>query len=314
MIRSVRPTDLAALAVFNRAAFPNEAKTRSSIARQQEGALPLGKFLELWLSLEENRYTWIDVERGRIRGLVSVRNRWGQSVWEIDRLLLTQDGISNGVCLRLLNYLAAVGAEVGIQKVFLRLPLGSLLIDMGKQAGFFPYLVETFYRSTSSRVNRAFTSSDSSLFFRAANSADLLNVFHLYCASVPTAVRQAEAMTYEEWRETRDKASESRRRKEILVEKRGQLISYVQTAELGRVGQLDLLSSAVGEEYLDAIAEHAFGFLTHKAVVVSLVPDYNSHLGRLLETYGFESFGDYASLVRQLAVRMRRPKLVPVSA
>lgn len=313
MIRSVRPTDLAALAVFNRRAFPNEAKTKSGIANQQVGVLAIGKFLEQWLSLEENRHTWIDVERGRVRGLVSVRNRWGQSVWEIDRLLLSADGISDGICLRLLNYVAVVGGEVGIQKVFLRLPIDSLLVDAGKQAGFFPYMVETFYRSTGNRLGSAAPGA-SSLLFRPVAPVDHLSIFHLYSASVPTVIRQAEAMTFEEWRETRERAPELRRRKEMLVEKNGQLIGYVQTAESGRLGQFDLLASATGCEHLDEMSSHAFGLLSHKQLVVSFVPDYQPRLGRLLGSYGFESLGDFCSLVRQLAVRVRRPRLVPVRA
>ncbi len=314
MIRSIRPTDLAVLTAFNRRAFPNEAKTRSGIAEQQEGALPLGKFLEQWLSLEENRHTWIDIEKRKIKGLVSVRNRWGQSVWEIDRLLLSDQGASDNAGLRLLNYLSAVGGEVGIQKVFLRLPCESLLVEVGKQAGFFPYMAESFYRLTGNVGQEHRSPDDAALQFRPLTHADYMNVFHLYSASVPTVIRQAEAMTFQEWKETREKAAELRRKKETLVEKNGQLVGYIQTAEVGRVGQLELLVSLMDDEQLGTILNYGLGLLSHKAFVVCFVPEYQARLGRVLERYGFECLGDFYSLVRQLAARVRQPRLVPMRA
>ena len=63
MIRSIRPTDLASLLAFLRKGHSNDAKTGRNLGRRERRLFSLGRFLQEWLSLDEDRYTWIDISR-----------------------------------------------------------------------------------------------------------------------------------------------------------------------------------------------------------------------------------------------------------
>jgi hypothetical protein len=305
MIRSIRPTDLAALLTFARKGFPNLAKTGRDLG-QRDKHFSLGNFLEQWLSLGENRHTWVDISRGQIRGLVSVRSR-PSIAWQIDRLVLPEEG-GEDLCLSLLEYVGAVGGEVGAQKVFLRLERASGLVEVAQQAGFFTYRTEFLYWRPSLAE---MPSSDLPPDLRAKRPGDDLALFHLYSSVVPSYVRQAEAMTFEEWRAIRMTSLGLRMGRELVRERDGVVIGWLQMSPGGEANSFDILAPAGDGETLEALLRCCLHHLAWQRPTFCLVSEYWEGLRRLLEEYGFQVAGEYCSQVKQLAVRIRQPGFAP---
>lgn len=310
MIRSVRLTDLVALISFNNRAFLNEAKAIPALGQGVGRPLPLGAFLKEWLSLEENRHTWISTQQQQIQGLLSTRNRGGQRVWEVDRLLLSPRADIEEVCLALFDYLSAVGGEVGVEKVFLRLGAESPLLEVARQAGFTHYTTETLYsRESPSDIGGKLHPLEG---LRSKSSSDEHALFQLYNLAVPTQVRRAEALTFQEWRETRERGWDARGRREFLIERKGRVAAWLQIALSGRIGYLDLLVHPEEGGQAGPLLELGLRCLRGRFPILSLVPDYYAGITGLLKEKGFSEVGQFYSFVKQLTVRVRLPSLMPV--
>ncbi len=311
MIRSIRPTDLLDLAYFNRRARTNVVKTRDSLGREESSSLAVIAFVKHWLSLEENRHTWVCLRDHRVRGLISARTLAGPSVWEVDRLQLA-GGESDDLCLDLLHYLSLVGGEMGMEKVFLRLPNSSSLVDTAKLAGFSPYLVETLYRlgqkgREGSRESVALPEG-----FRPKASADDHDLFRFYNAVMPDCVRRVEAEALQEWQQIRNRGWEKRGKREYIGERDGTIIAWLGLCRLWSPGYVEIMVRSSYEEVLDPLLAYAKARFSDKQVVLILVPEFEGRLRRSLLEHGFEELEEYVTLAKHLTVRPSLPRFVPV--
>jgi hypothetical protein len=305
MIRSIRPTDLPRLASLNRRGLVNEAYARRDLTRPRQ-SLSLGLILEHWLALEENRQTWVNVERRKIDGLISARHEG--LAWEIDRLVVEPDADPR-VVQRLLSYITAVGGEVGIQKLYLRLQSSSELVDLARSAGFLLFSDETLYiRSTSLDGPRLAWPEG----VRPKSGSDTLAIFHLYCASVPLRVRQAEAMTLNEWQQLHHRGRPALGRREFVYERDGQLLGWIQTEVRGRAVQFELLAHPDFPETVDRLVDSVLGQQAGRAPLYCLVAEHEARLAQALGERGFLPEASFCALVKQLSVRVKQPRLVPV--
>lgn len=309
MIRSIRPTDLASLLAFLRRGLHNHAKTGRNLG-QKERLFSLGRFLQEWLSLDEDRYTWIDISRGRIRGLISVRSRPSPISWQVDSLVLGAGPEDQDICLRLLEYISAVGGEVGVQKVFLRVERSSPLVEAARQAGLMPYKSELLYwrESLGSAAREANLTMGQ---VRVKRPGDEFALFQLYSAVVPGHVRQAEAMTFDEWKAISKKNLSLPTGQELVVEREGNLVGWLRVRRSGKVNSFDILTSPQERETLGALLGHCLGLLDQRRPTYCLLSDYREDLRLALEEEGFCLAGEYSSLVKQLAARVRQPQFVP---
>ncbi len=307
MIRSVRLIDFMALVSFSRKALLNQAKSRYDFGRRGGRASSVAAFVDQWLSLDERRQTWICVQEGRIQGLVSAGTRAGPTAWEIERLLLAEKKASKEICFDLLSYLSVVGGEVGVEKVFLRLPSASPFLGVAKQVGFSHYLGEVLYRwdgqsNISRHIQLTFP-------LRPKSKRDELGLFQLYNATVPDCIRRVEGMTLREWRECRERGRRSWRTKELVLEKEDKILGWVGIFAKGRVGHFDILVHPE-EDALGDMVEVALSHLRGKSVVYCLVPEFAGCLRELLQEHGLQAEEEYSALVKQLAARVRQPHLV----
>ena len=314
-IRSVRPTDLVALVSFDGKAFPNEARSRDRLGLEQSGPLPVSTFLEQWFSFGRDRHTWISVRGQQIKGLVSARNRSSSVVWEVDCLLVAacDQREERDVCLSLLDQLSEGAGADNVEKVFLRLPRDSALVDIVRQAGFAPYLTEHLYRlGERSRPALAAISLPDSL--RRRSRTDDIRLFQLYSAAVPLQVRRAEAMTFREWRELRQRGFYRRGEKELVCEREGMLTAWLKLSLDRHLGQFELLVHPSYGEGVEPLVRFSLIRLKGKPVITSLVPEHQAGLRDYLQERNFEEVAEYTNLVKQLAVRLRQPSLVPARA
>ncbi|HLB12018.1 MAG TPA: hypothetical protein VJO15_03580 [Dehalococcoidia bacterium] len=310
MIRSIRPTDLASLLAFQRKGHSNDAKTGKNLGRRERRLFSIGRFLQEWLSLEEDRYTWIDISRGRIRGLISVRSRPSPIAWQVDTLILGGGPDCPDICLGLMDYISAVGGEVGVQKVFLRIERNSRLKDGARQAGFVPYKSELLYwRESLSPTARDMNPANGTV--RAKRSADDTALFQLYSQAVPGHVREAEAMTFDEWKAIIKKDLSLPTQQQLVLERDGNLLGWLRVRRGGQANSFDVLSLPQEREALVILVEHCLGLLDQRRPTYCLFSEYREEVRQVLEERDFRLAGEYSSLVKQLAVRVRQPRFVP---
>src|SRR5579875_1067856 len=196
MIRALRPTDILAYVDFCRQVAGPLADGKN------ERLPPISALRSFWghsLAIEPGRESWVQIEHGRISGLVTTKHREGVDVWQIDQLLILPSADAGRTCMRLLEHLLAAAADEGIQKVFLRLTTADPALEWASRVGFFQYCTEYVYY-LDEVPTFAHPAVDSHL--RQRRASDHQALFQLYCAAVPFRVRQAEGMTLHEWRWT----------------------------------------------------------------------------------------------------------------
>ncbi|MFN8533713.1 MAG: hypothetical protein U0556_09215 [Dehalococcoidia bacterium] len=305
MIRSIRPTDLPGLAFLNRRGLVNEAYSRRDLTRPRR-SLSLGMILEHWLALEENRQSWVNVDRRRIDGLISARHEG--LAWEIDRLVVEPDADPR-IVQRLLSYITAVGGELGIQKLYLRLPAESDLIDLARSAGFIAYRDETLYgRQTPDGESKGVLPDG----VRPKANHDNHAVFQLYCAAVPVSVRQAEAMTLGEWQQIGSRGRPALRRRELVYETDGELAGWLQIDVRGGGAHFEVLAHPDHSNVIETMLAAALTLQGGRAPLYCLVAEHEARLAQFLSNQGFQPEASFCALVKQLSVRVKQPRLVPV--
>jgi len=303
MIRPLLPIDLAGLVLFNGRGLRNRVVTRDRIGLG-ERALPLGIFRRQWLSLRERRQTLVCSHRGVIKGLVSARSRRGPGTWEIDHLLLDED--DGEICLQLLERLSAVAGSSGAGRIFLRLSQASPLLEAARGAGFSPYLNEYLYHFRGPSA-KGFAPESLSTVLRPKSPSDDYVLFQLYNAAVPGPVRYAEGLTFSEWQEARELF-----KTELVCEEGNGLLAWVGLRVEGGWGHFDIKVHPSAEDRLGEIIASSLALLEGKPTILSLVPEFQWRLRRLLGGIGFEQVAGFSILVKQLRARVPEPELTPM--
>lgn len=306
MIRPLLPIDLAGLIRLNGRGLRNRVVTRDRVGRGGEEAFPLGVFWGQWLSLGERRRTLVWSHRGGVKGLVSARCRRGPGAWEIDYLLLDEgDG---EVCLRLLERLSAVAGTFGVGRIFLRLTQASPLLGPARGAGFSPYLNEFLYHLRGPSAEGPVSGSISTV-LRPKLPSDEYGLYQLYSAAIPDAVRYVEGLTLGEWQEARDPF-----KTELVYERGNRLLAWVGLGVEEGWGHFDVRVHPSAEDSLEEIVASTLALLGGKPAILSLVPEFQLRLRRLLEGMGFEQVAGFSVLVKQLRARVPEPELTPMPA
>jgi len=308
LIRGLRPTDAFAYAAFRRRTPVNAALARPD---GYDAPLDARDFVGGVLSIDPRRRRWVHVANGQIRGLAVVTSRFGADVWDIERLFLTSSPEATRVGVDLLNHVCTSAVEDGVQKVFLRLPEDSEVVLIARNAGFISYCSELILRRRTAEPS-AITSVAG---LRPRRRADHLGLFRLYCSVAPAFVRQAEAVTLQEWRSAdgwwrppvdwrlpnrtdRVLPGNDGIRVWISTENRTRVLRVVSTCE-----DSALAWAAVSAE-LSRLGAH------RPASVV--LRDYQGCLLPGAEALGFDLWTRHTLMVRQLAVRVPEPRLVPL--
>lgn len=315
MIRALRPTDLLAYVDFCRqvAVARTEDKTEASTANPT-----VRSFWSQSLALEPGRESWVQIEHGRISGLVSAKHREGADVWQIDQLLIVPSSDSGRTCLRLLEQLLTAAADEGIQKVFLRLRVADPALEWAQRAGFFQYCTEYVY--TLPEVP-TFAHVTVVAHLRPRRASDHQSLFQLYCAAVPFRVRQAEGMTLHEWRWTDGwqvrhlgfpLPFRAARRQDYVVENAPRLSGWLQVDRQSR--RVGILMNPGEAPDVDGLLRFGLARLGPGGLADCIVRDYQPTVLASLEDHHFREVKHYSLLARTLAVRIPEAKLVPIRA
>jgi hypothetical protein len=311
--RAVRPTDLVALVSFDGRVYPNEAKTRDRMGRGESSPRPLESALEQWFSFATGRHTWISVRGPTLRGLISARRRSSNAAWEVDCLINASD--DDSVCLSLLDRVSDGAGRGGAEKIFLRLAVDSDCVPIARRAGFQTCVIEDRYQHegpvSAGRPDRPAGRGRASatLSLRRRSRADAYALFQLYNVAVPESVRRVEAATFAEWLAAQERHWLSRRSAQLVLERDGRISAWVRTAADGDIGRFALLVDPRELDLPEPLLMAALARLRGQGVLLTLVPEYQEPLARLLERQGFESQDQYVVMAKRTAVLVKARRL-----
>ncbi len=300
MVRPLQPLDLLALVFFDGRA--NQARAWDCLDGEERALAMWPLLFRETLQPRGLRHTLVSSRRGRIGTLVSARRRSGPKAWEVDHLFLAPG--QEGALPDNLEGLSAEAVRLRTERVFLRLPAGSDLLDLARAAGFCPYRQETLYqfsggdRPTSPQLVRPKTPEDEQA------------LFHLYGAATPSSVRVAEGMTLEEWVHSKEPWS----CRELVSPGENCLVGWLRVTRRGKIGQFQALVRPDQPDKLGVLVDHCLGALRDQPTIISLVADYEIALASALEARGGRKTAEFVSLVRPLAARVSQPGLMPQQA
>ena len=311
--RTVRPTDLVALVSFDGRVYPNEAKTRDRLGREESSPSPLESALEQWFSFATGRQTWISVRGSTLRGLISARRRSSNAAWEVDCLINAAE--EESICMSLLDRVSEEAGRSGAEKIFLRLVADSGVVPIARRAGFVPFVVENRYAHQgpvpSERLDRKARRgrAASTLSLRRRSRADAYPLFQLYNIAVPEPVRRVEGATFAEWLAAQERHWLTRRSTQLVLDRDGYLGAWIRAAADGDIGRFDLLVHPRELDLLEPLLLAALARLSSQGFLLTLVPEYEEPLARLLERMGFERQDQYVVMAKRTAALVKTPRL-----
>jgi hypothetical protein len=249
----------------------------------------LERALEQGLPMGRRRHTWIAARGLSVRGLASARARKQHIAWEVDYLSAAEGDETAGASL--LEELCGGLAGEGVEKVFLRLEMDSLLLQASHRAGFFPCCQE---RLLSMDDAPSLEVEPAPLCQRTA--ADAYALYQLYNAAVPATTRSYEAITFREWLAAEQKG----RYQQLVLPGEGRLLAWLRLLTSGGGGAFSLLRHPGEERAIDSLLAAAFARLADRRPIFALVPEYDEALTRRLEELGFATAAEYVLLARRL--------------
>ena len=306
MIRSLNPIDLLPLLLSPGTLPPNQGIAYGGLSERSPTSPEA--LLEHWLPLKTRRHTWVFLERGRIVGLVSLRNCGHPAAWQID--CLQSDGEQ---CLALLDRVSAAASSGHVRKLFLRLLSDSPLIHQARRSGFSPYKADYVYRITPDSVQAALPDSQRYA-LRPASKGDDYRLFGLYTAVVPAPVRTAEGMTLTEWRETRDRPAWPEQHREFVLGTRETIVGWLAVNSFRGSGCFCILCHDSDGESLELLLKCAVRSLRTKSPIFCVACAFQERLLTLLEDLGSDRIAECFSLIKEPTVKATEPRFMPIRA
>jgi hypothetical protein len=303
VIRPMGISDLPRLFLQSGKLTGNQAAPKEAMVSSRASGMRFKRLVKQYFSPGDSFHGWVCMEDDKLCGLVSVRERSGRPVWEIDRLLFTE--LDDNAGQAMFETVGDTAAKQGVPKVFLRIPRDSSILDIAAKAGFSSYLEERLFRTKGNSIGSKVA--DSSYRFEPCSEAEAQNLFHLYCQVVPAVVRSVAGMTLSEWQSCQESASGNRQQLTCWYE--DGLVGWIRITIYGRVGIVELMAKP---NHLEVVLDFSLSCLCHKSYVNYIVPAYQNDLAVLLQERKFEVAGDYISLIQETASRVRQPQLAPM--
>jgi hypothetical protein len=122
-------------------------------------------------------------------------------------------------------------------------------------------------------------------------------------------VRSALGLTFDEWRDARERRWKGGL--EVVLPREGRIRAWLRLTGRGGVRWAELLLHPDEEEMLPLFVDYV---MAEAGTYLWIVPDYQEPLGHLLLERGFREVARYSLLVKHLAARVRNPNLAPVEA
>lgn len=290
MITAFRLSDALRCMLVDAPGGANLAAPTESVVRCRQ--LRNSSFWKQSLGRGLNRVTVGDWNGISLASLASAHVRNGVRSWEVDRLHLKH----SDQALDLLEQVVHAAGCRGAEKVFLRVPSDSQMVDSARRAGFFPYYEEChlagpeWLSDVGGSINTNFSAED-------RTAADLQGLFQLYCAATPQQARQGIGMTIDQWHDSQEPAQSHR--KETVLKLDGKIIGWRMSETFGKTAAGQLIGHPSHPEtgaYLVTLSCQTRNWL---------VPDYQQNLTEFLARQGLQEAGRYTMLIKTVAVPVR---------
>ena len=258
------------------------------------------------LARGSNRVTVGHWARMDLASLASARMRSGVRAWEVDRLHIKEP--DSGQALDLLEQIVYSAGSRGAERVFLRVPCGSQIVDVARRVGFFPYYEEIHLTGREWLPEADVSSDDPTDGFTVDEPSppDQYGLFQLYCAATPQRVREGTGGTVDQWRDSQEPARSGR--KETVLKHNGKIVGWRMREPFGKTaaGQI------VGHPDHPGTAP----YLVRDSCQTQnwLVPSYRPNIVELLDRQGLHETARYTMLIKTVAVPVRSRKFSYVEA
>ena len=255
------------------------------------------------LARGSNRVTVGDWNGMSLSSLASARMRSGVRAWEVDRLHLKECEQA----LDLLEQIVQCAGSRGAERVFLRVPCDSEIVDQARRAGFFPYY-EEMHLTGSEWLPDTPVSGDLPDRFTAADrrAPDQHGLFQLYCAATPQRVREGIGVTIDQWLDSQEPAQT--RRNETVLKLDGKIVGWRMREPFGKTAAGQLIAHPDHPESTPHLVRMSCQTQNW------LVPDYQEHIAGLLDRQGLHEAGRYTMLIKTVTVPVRSREFSYVEA
>lgn len=333
-----RLTDLAAIGELSRLSQQDNVDSRSlglPVSGPRIGVfslfrLPLGAF-------RPNDLLFVYEDEGRLSGLLRVERDASRDEWTIVELDAIGSGDSGDTRFRLVQHLMRDGAKRGAIRFHVACSDGQGNPELFMQAGFARYGQERLlFRGTETPLPAAWSDEQTrAAGIRPCQPLDALPLARLYAAVTPQPVLRLESYRLSDW-ERQGSSSRVPRSSLAPILRFAEMESYVQMAGDGGPGGAiaALLQLGVAREeqphYLKILARpdtdvsqivgFGLGLLGARVGRGGSCPDngvlapvrtYESPIDRRLEEAGFVGLDTVTLLMKEAAIRVAEPALVP---
>ncbi len=298
MITAFRMGDALRCMLVDAPGGPNFAAPTESIVRCRP--LRNSTFWKQSLGRSSARVTVGDWNGINVASLASARVRSGVRSWEVDRLHLKDAGDP----FDLLEQVVYAAGCRGAERVFLRVPCDSDMVDAARRVGFFSYFEESHL--TGPEWDAETGAGIEKYSVERRTPADQQGLFQLYCAATPQEVRQGIGMTIDQWLDSQEPAQPNR--KESVLKLDGKIVGWRMCEPFGKTTAGRTLGHPGHPDstrYLVDLSCQAQNWL---------VPDYQQNAAEMLERQGLQEVGRYTVLIKTVAVPVRSREFSYVEA
>ena len=313
MITAFRMGDALRCMLVNAPGGANLAAPTESVVRCRP--LRNSAFWRQSLARNPNRVTVGDWNGMDLASLASARVRGGVRAWEVDRLHLK----SSEQALDLLEQVVRAAATRGAERVFLRVPRDSQIVDEARRAGFFPYYEEihlTGHEWTGSSPDAANNATDDVNGQQAGmigrftvedrTDPDSHGLFQLYCAATPQQVRVGIGMTFDQWSDSQERPQP--RRNEAVLKLEGKIVGWRLCESFGATAAGQVLAHPGHPDMMPQLIEMCYDTRNW------LIPASQENAVDLLARNGLHEAGHYTMLIKTVTVPVINRELSYVEA
>ena len=289
---------LTAKAILRRSSYPSHARTLTGIVSSRGSRPSLSIISRSCVAGRARAGAWVAKEGGA-EAVVAAGRLTGRSSWQVTQLAASGD--AEWAAERVLERVSAEAGRSGAQRVFLRLPAECALLGAARRSGYFPVYRETLLVAGRSDVvpdrpeRREMT-------LREAARQDDYGLFRLYNAAVPPGVRRLAGVTFDQWRDSRERGPG--RTREYVLEGEHGLAGWLRVGRRGANGWLQAMAAPAAAAQRDATAPlAAFGLdrLAGARQARALVAEYQPDLVSALTDMGFAPGPEYVVCIRTTA-------------
>ena len=290
---------LAGQAILRRRTLANHARPLADIASSQGGRTSLSSIAMSCVVGRARAGAWTAREGGAEVVAAAGRLR-GRSCWQVAHLVSRDD--AEAAAERALERVSAAAGRSGAQRVFLRMPAGCDLLGAAHRAGFFPAYHETLLVAGRPDVPASPTEL-CGVDPREATDQDEYDLFRLYSAATPSEVRRLAGVTFDQWRDSRERVPGSTR-EYVLGGQRG-LAGWLRVGRIGANGWLQATSAPGVVDASATLAAFGLERLAGARQVRALAAEFQPDFRRALTAAGFAPACEYAVCIRTTASSVR---------